>query len=315
MSDSLILRKLRQPYGFHTSIKRRWILCLLFGSFVFLFLYFFRPFDISYSPVGVFNACLGYGLTTFVIMAVLNIALLPVFPKFMNEESWTVGKEIGWSLLNIFLIGLGNVLFGAFVGNVQVSFIGIAVVEMYTMAIGIFPVTVSVLVKEARLKKRYEQESQQINEGIREHIVPGVEETKVTELTKEEAISAGLVKGKSAPVLIRIDSENAGEYLELFPDDLLYIRSSDNYIEVFYTVQNVVSRKLLRNSLKAVSESLETDPRFFRCHKSYLVNLRKVTHVSGNAQGYKLHIPETDVQVPVSRQHNVVVKERLAGIS
>jgi DNA-binding LytR/AlgR family response regulator len=301
---SLIVNKLRQPYVFSTSIKRRWLFCFLFGSFVFLFLYFFRPFDISHSPAGALNACLGYGLTTFVIMAILNIALLPVFPKFLNEDTWTVGKEIGWSLLNIFLIGLGNVLFSSFIGNVRFSAASIAILEMYTLAIGIFPVTMSVLVKEARLKRHYEEQSKQINAGIKEQAVVIEEEQEPVEQAEKETVT-----------LLRIDSENAGEYLELPPDDLLYIQSSDNYIEVFYKDKNITSRKVLRNSLKAVSESLESDPRFFRCHKSYLVNLQKVDHVSGNAQGYKLHIRESDVQVPVSRQHNAVVKERLAGIS
>jgi DNA-binding LytR/AlgR family response regulator len=75
----------------------------------------------------------------------------------------------------------------------------------------------------------------------------------------------------------------------------------------------VLSKKLLRNSLKAVTESLVEHPQLFRCHKSYLVNLLNVVHVSGNAQGYKLHLLNTDFRVPVSRQHNEEIKKRLAG--
>ena len=48
---------------------------------------------------------------------------------------------------------------------------------------------------------------------------------------------------------------------------------------------------------------LENESKIIRCHRAYIVNLNLVKHADGNAQGYKLSLPETDFQVPVSRAY------------
>jgi DNA-binding LytR/AlgR family response regulator len=55
--------------------------------------------------------------------------------------------------------------------------------------------------------------------------------------------------------------------------------------------------------------ALQGKQNIYRCHKSYLVNLAKVNHVSGNAQGYKLHLKDVEDQIPVSRKLNEEIKE------
>lgn len=283
-----------RPYRLETTMGKRWRLCLLFGAFVFLFLFIFQPFGISSYPYGIVKLSLGYGMTTFVVMAVLNIALFSLLPNYFNEESWTVGKELSWNLLNIAIIGLANALFTGYVDIAHISVYTLTTYEFYTLVVGIFPVSISVLIKEAALTRRYETKSEAINTEIDAHKkdLPPAPETNDN---------------------IFIPSDTANESLELKTGELYYIRSSDNYVEVYYHRQGKETKKLLRNSLKKVGELLADHPRFFRCHKSYLVNLDKVTHVSGNAQGYKLHLEGMEDTVPVSRQYNDEIKERLAA--
>jgi DNA-binding LytR/AlgR family response regulator len=38
-----------------------------------------------------------------------------------------------------------------------------------------------------------------------------------------------------------------------------------------------------------------------RCHRSYLVNRRRVARAMGNAQGLTLHLDRGEIEVPVSR--------------
>jgi DNA-binding LytR/AlgR family response regulator len=47
---------------------------------------------------------------------------------------------------------------------------------------------------------------------------------------------------------------------------------------------------------------------FYRCHKSYVINLDQVNHISGNAQGYKFHLKSAEDLIPVSRSNNEFVK-------
>jgi hypothetical protein len=52
-------------------------------------------------------------------------------------------------------------------------------------------------------------------------------------------------------------------------------------------------------------------PQFYRCHRTCLVNLYRVYKVSGNAQGYKLHVEGVEELSPVSRSLNEVIREKL----
>lgn len=284
---------LRHPYGLETKISKRWLMSFLFGLFVFLFLFVFQPFGLNSYPQGVLKLSLGYGLTTFVAMAILNIAVFSLLPHYFNEERWTVGKELTWSIINIAVIGLANVLFTGFAGIFDVSFANLLRYEFYTLVVGVFPVGINILIREARLKKKYETKSEAINTELEEH----KKEYTVTTISEH---------------LLTIPSDNINESLELKLVEFYYIRSSDNYIEVYYIKNGKGEKKLLRNSLKKVDELFQSHTQLFRCHKSYIVNLDKVACVSGNAQGYKLHLSDVDDIIPVSRQYNEKIKERLA---
>jgi len=282
---------LKNPYPFETSINKRWRMCFFIGGFVFLFLFVFQPFGLNTLKHNIFEITLGYGFASLFVMAGLNILLVFVFPKYFSENNWTTLKAIFWSIINIGLIGLANAIYSAFIGIGYLSFHNLFWFEVYALVIGVFPTGVSVLVNQARLKSKFERESEKIN-----LIFEKPKEAKTEKYNLQE---------------ITIYSENGKDNFSLLPDDLLFIRASDNYVEVFYTTKNGGNYKLLRNSLKSIANSLSLQTYFFRCHKSYLVNLKQVKHISGNAQGYKLHLKETDELIPVSRTQNETIKERL----
>lgn len=280
---------LQRPYVFEAAIDKRWQSSVLFSVFVFLFLIIFRPFGLNTLGADLFKICLGYGLTTFLIMAVLNLVIPPLFPRYFTEEKWTVGRELFWNIFNIALIGLGNALYNNFVFSERVDLKTILLVESYTLAVGVFPISATIFIKEFRLNQKYKTKSAEINHELKNHPVDLVE----------------------SPKTIILNSETANESLQIQIEQLIYIQSADNYLEVYYLEKQTVLKKLMRGTLKAVSESLVQYPELFRCHKSYLVNLNKVTRVSGNAQGYKLALSACENLIPVSRQLNSEIKNRL----
>lgn len=282
--------ELNQPYYFEARLTRRWIACFRNATFVFLFLLIFQPFGLSQVPEGLIKIVLGFGLITFGVMAVLNVALVPFFPSYFSEERWTVLREIWWNIINVLLIGLANILYSAHMGFAPFTLAAILVFELYTITIAVFPIGIAVFIKENTLKRKFEKLSEEINVAI--------EDRKT-----EEKI------GKEHSIEIR--SENEKEKLLLSLDHLLFIRASDNYIEVYFLDKENPQKRLIRNSLKAVSTELEKQKDLFRCHKSFLVNTRQVKYISGNAQGYKLHLNYTDQLIPVSRQFNLDLKQRL----
>jgi DNA-binding LytR/AlgR family response regulator len=112
--------------------------------------------------------------------------------------------------------------------------------------------------------------------------------------------------------MLFLEAENGKDYLQIPLDGLLFIASADNYVEVYWESEGMEQKELLRNTLKNLSRELTTHSQLFRCHRSYLVNLEKVEKVTGNSQGYKLHIGSH--VIPVSRNHNTAIKNRLRDI-
>ena len=99
--------------------------------------------------------------------------------------------------------------------------------------------------------------------------------------------------------------------LELNIQELLYVEAMQNYAMIFLADG---SSQIVRSTLKFLESTL-SPYHIIRTHRSYLVNLKNVKMVSGNAQGLKLSLQGTDTIVPVSRSYIASVKARLWPLS
>lgn len=86
-------------------------------------------------------------------------------------------------------------------------------------------------------------------------------------------------------------------------ENLLYLEASDNYVNVFYINKEKINRFLLRNSLKKL-ESMFEATEVSRCHRSYMINFKKVKVLRKNKDGINLEmdIPGID-DIPVSKTY------------
>ena len=82
--------------------------------------------------------------------------------------------------------------------------------------------------------------------------------------------------------------------------NILFIKSADNYIEIYYQSEGRVDKEMIRYQLSIVEADKENNF-LCRAHRSYLCNLEKVSHVSGGMQNCTLHFKNTTVSVPVAR--------------
>ena len=64
-----------------------------------------------------------------------------------------------------------------------------------------------------------------------------------------------------------------------------------------------------RIQLSEFETQLKEASSLVRCHRSYMVNLKKVKNVSGNAQGLKLELINQSEIIPVSRKYIPIVKQ------
>ncbi|UKN01058.1 LytTR family transcriptional regulator [Paracrocinitomix mangrovi] len=280
-----LIQILKRPFYSDTS-PMYWVkMAVLFGLFVFLFLYLFRPFQIEGVEGDLLMVCLTFGGITTGAMLVLDLIFLPLLVKKVCEENWNVGLSILWTVIHIGVIALLNSLYFSYTFLDGFEWRNLIWFFATTMMVSVFPVGFVFILQERRDNSKYQKESRVIMDHIKEiQLVP-----------KEQ--------------MILIKSKNANEDVELSVDHLLYLQSADNYVTVFYLDGNdQIQKKIIRNSLSSIAIDLSDQDQLFHCHRSYLVNLSKVDNVSGNAQGFRLHIQGASQEIPVSRKYNDFVK-------
>lgn len=288
---SLKFKNLFQPYPIEESKTTQWLTAILFSMFISFFLIVFQPFgtnEIEASHKTLILA--GYGGVTLVGLIFNFFGIKSLFPKLFKVENWNALKEIIWVLWIFFTIGLGNFLytslFFSFHGNFLIILLGF---QLFTLAIGIIPVSVVVILSQNRMLKKNIASANRINSSLKD----------TTQPVPENSIE------------IHLFSENGKEGLIVLPDNLLFIESIGNYIKVHFQSDGKHKTKLMRNSLKNMADQLRDHPSFYRCHRAYLINLSRIKNVSGNAQGFKIKLDNTVQQVPVSRSYISGFRERL----
>lgn len=279
-----------QPIPFEINLIRQLKSNALGGLVVGLVLFLMRPFGTD-VPEGeemkfVF-LCLVYGGITF-FTATIYHAIVSVFGKNVDESKWVVWNNILLTLGLISFIGVANWLFSMYLYDFPLSWNAFLGWQYMTFVIGIIPTLLGYFLYQQRLLKKYSGAAQVLNEDLQKYSL---------NTSFEE---------------IRLIGENQNEELILKTNELLFIESANNYVEIFYKKNGAIEKSLMRSTLKKFENQLVAHEQFFRCHRTYLVNQNFVEKISGNAQGYKLHLKETDFQIPVSRSLNGSVSERFS---
>ena len=86
-------------------------------------------------------------------------------------------------------------------------------------------------------------------------------------------------------------------------ENLLYLESAENYVNICYLNKGKVSKYLLRDTLKKIEESF-SGTEIIRCHRSYMVNFEKVKVIRKDRDGLKLEFDNASVtDIPVSKTY------------
>jgi hypothetical protein len=92
-------------------------------------------------------------------------------------------------------------------------------------------------------------------------------------------------------------------------ENLLYLESAENYVNICYLNHGKVSKYLLRDTLKKIEENF-AGTEIVRCHRSYMVNFEKVKVIRKDKDGLKLEFDNPSVlDIPVSKTYvNTVMR-------
>ena len=93
--------------------------------------------------------------------------------------------------------------------------------------------------------------------------------------------------------------------LSVSSDNLYYVESDDNYIKVWYTdASGNLKTYMLRCRLKTVEESFAGSS-LIRCHRKFIVNMKKVEVLQKTSTGYSLVLSKEGIApIPVTKTYS-----------
>ncbi len=285
------MKFLSQPYPLEQRASRKMLIAIAFGLFIFAFLYLFRPFGLHYMESDeLTKASLHLGIICSALLA-FNFLILPqIFTSLFDDVNWTIKKEILDILWNISTIFFINMFYVSFYLEYDFSTWKLLTCLFSTIAIVILPVSIYVLIKNMVLLKQNLRTAHVIAMGM--HYKKRLTSTPDATLT--------------------IHAENKNEVFTILARDLLYITSSNDFIEIFYLEKGSVKIKQINATLKSARDDLRTFTAFYRCHREWIVNLDQVVSITGNAQGFRLILNHIETTIPISSNLNTEITNRLS---
>ena len=270
---------LRQPYPYYFSQKSLGAIAAGVFLLSFLFVLFFEPFNVnpaehrfSYGWISILHAACS-SLVLYLCFSIWNLFR----PR---EEDWTVSREIISLSVVLLFMGVGNFLLRDLIyDNPNNWSFGYLFEEVRnTFLVGILLILVLVPLNFLR----------NFNTNIRQAAALHPEPSETTISTST-----------TIPVQTQLKSDD----FILEPGHFLFARAEGNYLEFYFDRKQGQKKELKRMSIKLLESQLENYPQLLRIHRSYIVNLEKVTKVKGNAQGYQLSLQNFAEELPVSRSY------------
>lgn len=281
-----MLHRLRQflsrPLAEDFSFRNQLGLSLQAGLYVVAFIYLIGGVQNADGRSDLMLLAL-FGLNVVFASLIANVILPRLVPQVYDEDRWTVGKHAVHTLFVLFCISAGNQAVLLLTGNASPPFW-----QMYltVTVIGFFPITLGLFFAEQRRLKRNLAHAQTLNTQLDKLHQPALPDAPPT-----------LPKG------LELTAENGRDKLSLLPNQLVYIESVGNYVEVHWLNLVFSQKTMLRSTLKEMEVALLDYPQFFRCHRAFIVNLKAVQKTEGNARGYQLILSGSGQPIPVSRSY------------
>jgi hypothetical protein len=251
-----------------------------------LFMYTFVPFNINkwYEDVSKFDL--------FKIFSIFSLTgtftlLLTQFGlrKWLRIEYLTYGQYFFWFLGEILILTFGIMGCDWLLNNhPDLSVSNYLDTFNYTILIAIPPYVISLL------------------------ILFGAQQYKLAHnlslvATEHKALSDNLLIG----------DENGKIILTLHPNNVLFFKSEDNYVDVHYLLGGEVKTELIRTTLKKI-ESTCSYSGLIRVHRSYTINIKTISSSKKTHKGYVLQFdPLPDLQIPVSASHQKQFEQYLSN--
>lgn len=287
------------PYPFLFTFKRNIIIASVFGllSFVLNALRLSETFASQHFLYPKYWVSIGFGIVVFLSIIFVFQIIPQLFIKPSKKNNWIAADEIKLILL-LFLV---MIIF------IYIYFVGISYTpkfffsQTFITKLLLYFFSASIPFSFLVVWVNYTILLKQNLAKVKEH------NHLLQKIVKQ-------VENKTQDKII-IPSNTKKETIEFNVNDLLFIKSEGNYITIYEKTDDTASHSLFRASLHDVLQHLIAFPQIIQVHRSYIVNIRNISHTQGNARNYQLFFENYDGSVPVSRNKFKEFNQNLEAIS
>ena len=227
---------------------------------------------------------IGLGTICFVVMVIFRILLPSYIDKILKLDTFKISNEVVIVVLIWVFNSIAYFFYLRYVGLLELSlFTGVKIVLFSS-----FP---SVVLKLA-----------DVNKSLRDHLKHIVgKNIRLGKHVIDEDIMA------RPPEVFSSDSHS--DKIEIHPDDIILVKSADNYVNIVYKEGKEIRQKMLRKTLTHIHSQLRKHPEFLKCHRTCIINSLHIVNLTNNYKGYRLKLLDYEDEIPVSRQYILSVKE------
>ena len=271
-------------------------------TFAIGFILIFNPFNVK-SWVDWDNPD-QYVLAVFVVVGIGILALFgsrSIMYLLRNKVILDVKKYLIWVGVELVIL---SIFYNFFACNYddkasESYFMQFPRTFMYVSLILLVPYTISWLYMALKEKREVEndpireQTHEAQNEEIKSDMAKSISETELLQKEQEQ----------QRHNIVNFYDEKGQLKLSVDIDNLLYIESADNYVNIYYSNKGKFSRFMLRATLKSIEDTF-ADCDLVRCHRSYVVNFKKVKVLRKEKTGLYLDLDfENSPEIPVSKTY------------
>ncbi|NQZ12211.1 MAG: LytTR family transcriptional regulator [Algicola sp.] len=210
-----------------------------------------------------------------------------LLPQWFGELTWTVQRQIVFESVYFGCIGLVLLLVAVSMNVSQLNVSQLLIFVGLTFVLGSLPLSFKVLLTQNILLKRNIRNMQSL---LQQHHDPAL-------TPEQEQESKTAPKDAPEQVILKAITNDS---LTINLSQLLFVKAQQSYCEVYWLAEGETRHYLLRQNISNVQQQLADTP-IYRSHRSFLVNINQVAKVSGNAQGYLLHLASPPHAIALSR--------------
>jgi LytTr DNA-binding domain len=305
---------------FHKKhLRLRWL-------FSFLLPLYIMAFSLVLEPLKGDIVRYDYPLIDIIVISLLFVSLVAFFciglpyliPKYFHSEKFNLLRFFTWFFLILFLAATISYYFDRRYHEAgQTTEWAILYCKDYMIPLCIF---LSSIILPFFFVYKFKEHKEIKLADYKEPLIPENDDLSINKALSVNSTPVSIDAPYACP-LLKFHDSSGKNMLEIKLENLYYITSANNYIEVFYKKEDcqplketsnfVPTRILLRNTLKNVEEQNTHVTELYRCHKAFIVNKQKVLNMKGNAKGHTLILKDIALEIPVSRNKNAEIELRL----